>query len=74
MRGQFTRLKGLRAELGMTQADMAEVMEIQEDTYRKKENGKRAFTLDEVARAKLKLGIDTNYYFFYMYCNQRVTN
>lgn len=69
----FNRLKGLRAELGMTQTDMAGILEMNTDTYRKKENGKRDFTLPEVARAKEKLGIDPQYYFFYLYSNQTVT-
>lgn len=61
---EFKRLKALRAERGMTQKDMAEVLDMNVDTYRKKENGKRDFTLKEVAIAKEKLGVDPDYYFF----------
>ncbi|HCT6554223.1 TPA: helix-turn-helix transcriptional regulator [Enterococcus faecalis] len=69
----FTRLKGFRAEQGLTQKQMAENLGMNEDTYRKKENGKREFTLSEVAKAKEKLGIDPEYYFFYYFSNQSVT-
>ncbi|EPH94581.1 DNA-binding helix-turn-helix protein [Enterococcus faecalis 06-MB-DW-09] len=70
---EFKRLKALRAERGMTQKDMAEVLDMNVDTYRKKENGKRDFTLKEVAIAKEKLGVDPDYYFFYVFSNQSVT-
>lgn len=70
---EFKRLKALRAERGMTQKDMAEVLNMNVDTYRKKENGKRDFTLKEVAIAKEKLGVDPDYYFFYVFSNQMVT-
>ncbi|MGW7932405.1 helix-turn-helix transcriptional regulator [Staphylococcus xylosus] len=71
---KFNRLKGLRAEKGMTQSDMASILNMNVSTYRKKENGERDFTLKEVARAQNKLGIDPEYYFFYIYSNQLVTN
>lgn len=70
----FTRLKALRAEKGMTQEDMANLLEMNVDTYRKKENGKRDFTLSEVALAQEKLQIDPQYYFFYNFSNQTVTD
>lgn len=70
---EFKRLKALRAERGLTQAQMAKIIGIGEDTYRKKENGVREFTLSEVARAKEKLEIDPQYYFFYIFSNQTVT-
>lgn len=69
----FNRLKALRAENGWTQEEMAKELEMNVDTYRKKENGKREFTLSEVVKAKDKLGIDPNYYFFYNFSNQSVT-
>lgn len=69
----FNRLKALRAELGLTQVEMAKILEMNPDTYRKKENGKRDFTLPEVVMAKEKLNIDPQYYFFYMFSNQMVT-
>lgn len=70
---EFKRLKALRAERGMTQKDMAKTLNMNVDTYRKKENGKRDFTLKEVAVAKEKLGVDPEYYFFYIFSNQSVT-
>lgn len=69
----FKRFKAYRAENGLTQEEMAEILGMNTDTYRKKENGKREFTLSEVANAKEKLGIDPNYYFFYLHSNQSVT-
>lgn len=69
----FNRLKALRAEKGWTQEEMAKELEMNVDTYRKKENGKREFTLSEVFKAKERLGIDPNYYFFYIFSNQTVT-
>lgn len=69
----FNRLKGLRAEKGLTQVEMAKLLGMNPDTYRKKENGERDFTLREVATAQKVLGIDPQYYFFYKYSNQTVT-
>ncbi|EZY71522.1 helix-turn-helix transcriptional regulator [Staphylococcus aureus] len=71
---KFNRLKGLRAERGLTQKDMAKILKMNTTTYRKKENGERDFTLQEVALAQKELNIDPQYYFFYMYSNQSVTN
>jgi Predicted transcriptional regulators len=69
----FTRLRALRAERELTQGDMAEVMGISKATYQKKENGERDFTLPEIARAKEKLQIDVDYYFFYLFTPQLST-
>lgn len=71
---KFNRLKGLRAEKGMTQADMAQLLGMTTVTYRRKENGQRSFTLQDVAKAQQVLGIDPQYYFFYKFGNQSVTN
>ena len=71
---KFNRLKALRAEKEMTQSDMARILNMNVATYRKKENGERDFTLKEVARAQSKLDIDPEYYFFYIYSNQVVTD
>lgn len=69
----FYRLKGLRAELNMTQGDMAKIAGITEDTYRRKENGEREFTLTEILNLSKNLKLDVNYYFFYDRSNQSVT-
>lgn len=73
-REPFFRLKGLRAELDMTQEDMAKVAGINEDTYRRKENGERDFTLTEIIHMADSLNLDINYYFFYNRSNQSVTS
>jgi DNA-binding XRE family transcriptional regulator len=43
----FTRLKGRRAELGLSMLDMSKRLGMAESTYLAKENGKRDFTLSE---------------------------
>ncbi|HBC7247195.1 TPA: helix-turn-helix transcriptional regulator [Enterococcus faecalis] len=73
MEKAFNRLKGLRAERGLTQVDMANLLGMNPVTYRKKENGERDFTLKEVAKAQEVLEIDPQYYFFYKFSNQTVT-
>ncbi|MBD9843860.1 helix-turn-helix transcriptional regulator [Enterococcus faecalis] len=73
MEKAFNRLKGLRAERGLTQVDMAKLLGMNPVTYRKKENGERDFTLREVAKAQKVLEIDPQYYFFYKFSNQMVT-
>lgn len=73
MEKAFYRLKGLRAEKGLTQVDMARLLGMNPVTYRKKENGERDFTLREVAKAQEVLNIDPQYYFFYKFSNQMVT-
>lgn len=70
----FNRLKGLRAEREMTQADMAQLLGMTTVTYRRKENGQRSFTLQDVAKAQQALGIDPQYYFFYKFSNRTVTD
>ncbi|VEE82196.1 helix-turn-helix transcriptional regulator [Enterococcus hirae] len=70
----FNRLKGLRAEREMTQADMAQLLGMTTATYRRKENGQRSFTLQDVAKAQQVLGIDPQYYFFYKFSNRTVTS
>ncbi|OFA12391.1 helix-turn-helix domain protein [Enterococcus faecalis] len=74
MEKAFNRLKGLRAERGLTQVDMAKLLGMNPVTYRKKENGERDFTLKEVAKAQEVLEIDPQYYFFYKFSNRTVTN
>lgn len=69
----FNRLKGFRAEMGLTQKQMADILGMNVNTYRKKENGEREFTLSEVAKAQEKLKVDPQYYFFYLYGNHLVT-
>jgi len=43
----FSKLKGRRAELGLSMFDMAKKLGMAEGTYLAKENGKRDFTLSE---------------------------
>lgn len=40
----FTRLKGFRAEQGLTQKQMAETLGMNEDTYRKRKWQKRIYS------------------------------
>lgn len=74
MSKEFKRLKGYRAEKGLTQKEMAKILGMNENTYRKKENGERGFTLKDVVIAQQKLSIDPEYYFFYNFSHQKETN
>ena len=42
------KLKGIRNENNLTQKDMAELLDISQDTYGMKERGERDFTVSEV--------------------------
>ncbi|EME8160481.1 helix-turn-helix transcriptional regulator [Enterococcus faecium] len=70
---EFERLKGWRAERKITQKDMAEALGMGLATYRRKENGQRPFKLEDVVKAKTILELDPQYYFFYKFSNQSVT-
>lgn len=67
------RLKAYRAENGLTQEEMAKALGMAVTTYNLKENGIREFRLSEVAKAQQELGLDPQYYFFYIYGNRTVT-
>lgn len=43
-----TKLKGLRSEHGLTQADLAKLLGITRQTYAEKENGNQPFKADEL--------------------------
>ena len=42
------KLKGIRNENNLTQRDMAELLDVSQDTYGMKERGERDFTVSEV--------------------------
>ena len=44
----YAKLKGLRAERGLTMADMAKIVGISEGAYLHKENNKRDFLVSEM--------------------------
>ncbi len=71
--GVFRKLKGLRAERGLSQSDMAKIAGIGEDSYRKKENGERDFKLGEISKIADALEISPMEYFFYSLSSQKVT-
>ena len=60
----YNRLKGERIAKGFTIQDMADALEITNSAYSKKENGKRAITIEELAQISNKLGIDDLNIFF----------
>lgn len=45
----FARLKGLRAERGLTMADIAKIIGISEGSYLAKENGRNDFKSSEMS-------------------------
>ena len=52
-------IKEHRIKRGYTQEQIAELLNIKQNTYRNKENGKRAFTIEEIK--KLKRILNTTY-------------
>ena len=60
----YNRLKGERIAKGFTIQDMANALEITSAAYSRKENGKRAITIEELAQISNKLGIDDLNIFF----------
>lgn len=52
-------IKEYRIKRGYTQEQIAELLNIKQNTYSNKENGKRAFTLEEIR--KLKRILNTTY-------------
>lgn len=61
------KLKSLRIEKGLTQADMAEKIEKSNDSYAKKERGEVEWTPDEMRIVAIALDMDFelfNYIFF----------
>ena len=58
-RGDFMNIKEYRVKMGYTQEQIAKLLNIKQNTYSNKENGKRAFTIDEIR--KLKRILNTTY-------------
>ncbi len=52
------RLRAIRINLGKSQADFAEVLEISDDHYRKIESGSSGLTLEKVKMLYERLNID----------------
>lgn len=55
------RLRAIRINLGKSQADFAEIMEISDDHYRKIESGSSGLTLEKVKMLYERLNIDPTY-------------
>ena len=58
-RGDLMNIKEYRVKMGYTQEQIAELLNIKQNTYSNKENGKRAFTIEEIR--KLKRILNTTY-------------
>ena len=58
-RDDFMNVKEYRIKRGYTQEQIAELLNIKQNTYSNKENGKRAFTIEEIR--KLKRILNTTY-------------
>lgn len=51
------RIKQLRENKGITQEDIAKKLNIKQSTYSNKEAGKRSFTVEELLKLELILGV-----------------
>lgn len=60
----YFKLKSTRLRLGKTQADMAELLEIEQPSYSRKENGERPFTVEEAGKIAKFLGVKAGKLFF----------
>ena len=45
-------VKEYRVKMGYTQEQVAKLLNIKQNSYSRKENGKRAFTIDEIKKLK----------------------
>lgn len=54
------KLRGLMAENGMTQKEVAQLLKINENTFKNKILGKSKFTFDEVAKLSKIFRVDIN--------------
>jgi len=55
------RLRAIRINLGKHQSDMAEVLEVSDDHYRKIESGSSGLTIEKVKLLYEKLNVDPGY-------------
>lgn len=55
------RLRAIRINLGKSQSDLAEILEISDDHYRKVESGSSGLTIEKVKVLYEKLSIDPTY-------------
>ena len=62
------KLKGIRNENNLRQKDMAELLDISQDTYGMKERGEREFTVSEV---NIILDIFPDYSYKELFYNQK---
>lgn len=51
------RLKGLRVSKGLTQMDLANILNMPKSTYAKKENQKSTFSIEEAIGVSKALGV-----------------
>ena len=58
-RGDLMNIKEYRIKRGYTQEQIAKLLNIKQNSYSNKENGKRAFTIEEIR--KLKRILNTTY-------------
>lgn len=56
----LAKLRGLMAENGMTQKDVAQLLEINENTFKKKILGKSKFSFEEVVKLSKIFKVDIN--------------
>lgn len=66
-------LKSLRAMQGLTQADMAQLLDISKNSYNRKEIGEREFTLSEAKKIADTFHKKIDDIFFNLQCNTNDT-
>ena len=68
------KLRGLRAEYGMTQEEVAKAIDISTNSYNRKEKGKRRFTLIEAKKIADLFGVSIEDIFFRHKLSKTVKN
>jgi len=54
-----SKVKGLRAEYGLSSADMAAIIGVSEQSYLARENGLRDFKVSEARKIKIRFKLDS---------------
>ena len=66
-------IKAARVNAGKTQQEVADMLELSVQSYRKKEKGDRKFYIDEIVKLSAFFGIDFKF-FFEARCRKKTQN